>query len=146
MKITRKRRVMTSRRLYNQNITASAKSYDEMIQKIQYYAKKIIADIYEAAEIIGNHQFVNIPVPEIYVDDYVDPDLFFDWYVTAYIDNFDSNHPGGELEEIRGYRGAVEYNVSYGVLSGSELEDTTEQTPRGGSNVEMNAQALMSVV
>lgn len=149
MKI-KKRKISASRKALpaKRRIMAASITYDQMIQKIQYYAKKIIADIYEAAEIIGNHQFVNISVPDVDIDDRVDPDLFFNWYVTDYVDNFDANHPGGEIVEVDSW-GAyrrLAYNVAFGVLDGSELEDLTEATPRGGSNVEMNAQALMSIV
>jgi hypothetical protein len=97
-------------------IMAATGNYDSDLQKIQFYAKKVLEDIKEASAILQNEGWRPIEVPEVGGDEY-----FYEWYVTDYVDLFDSNHSGNE-ELIQSYnRRGSEFDVSYGQFNSKDL-------------------------
>ena len=101
-------------------IKASASPYDNNMQKIQYYAKKVVADINNAADIFAKARegWTPIEIPDVPGDD-----LFYESYVTDYIELFDSNHSKDEeIYELRGGRN-IEYAVRYGYFDSNDLEN-----------------------
>lgn len=102
---------------HRRRIVASASSYDSNMQKIQYYAKKVVADISMAADIFAKARegWAPIEIPDVPGDD-----LFYEWYVTDYIDSFDDSHSKDEeIYELRGRN--VEYAVKYGYFDSKDL-------------------------
>lgn len=100
-------------------ITAAEGSYDANMQKIQYFAQKVVADISKAAEIFSEAgiSWTPIEVPDVNGDD-----LFYEWYCTDYIQNFDDAHnKDAEIYELRGR--TVKYAVRYGYFDSNDLEN-----------------------
>lgn len=109
--------VKTNRR----RITATEGSFEANVEKIKYYASKVMEDINAAALIFQNsgESWTPIEVPDVYVES--DGQLFYEWYVQDYVDLFDNNHPnGGEIIQSYTRRGS-EFDVSYGYFNSKDL-------------------------
>lgn len=116
---TRRRPVKASRNRKRKPIMAAEGSYEANMQKIQYYAQKVVADIKSAAEIFdkAGESWTPIEIPDVNGDD-----LFYEWYYTDYIQNFDDTHSKDEeIYELRGRN--VEYAVRYGYFDSNDLEN-----------------------
>ena len=102
-------------------ITAAEGSFEANVEKIKYYASKVMEDINAASQIFQNsgESWTPIEVPDVPVED--DGQLFYEWYVQDYVDLFDGNHPdGGEIIQSYNRRGS-EFNVSYGYFNSKDL-------------------------
>jgi hypothetical protein len=105
------------------NENDNADKFDQLIQKIQYYATKIVDDIKKAANIFRQSgiNWGPIYIPKIY-DERAD-DLFFEWYVTDYINYFDDNHPKDAGIELKYGRNDAYVYVSYGWFNSYDLDN-----------------------
>lgn len=118
-KFVRNKSVKASSNSKRRRITAAEGSYEANMQKIQYYAQKVVADIKSAAEIFdkARESWTPIEIPEVNGDD-----LFYEWYYTDYIQNFDDTHSKDEeIYELRGRN--IEYAVRYGYFDSNDLEN-----------------------
>ena len=95
-------------------------SYEKNMEKIHYYAKRVMDDINRAAKVFldAREEFTPIEPPEIAFGD----EFFWEWAVTDYMDDFANIHGGsGDVEKVYTRRGYLAYNVIYGQFSADEL-------------------------
>ena len=114
-------RRINSAKSKRRRITASEGSFEANVEKIKYYASKVMEDINAAAQIFQNsgESWTPIEVPDVYVEG--DGQLFYEWYVQDYVDLFDNNHSnGGEIIQSYNRRGS-EFDVSYGYFNSKDL-------------------------